>query len=132
MPTMRGRNQVDAASGTMPRRPKTKPIRAFVEASRRSIASVMVAPMPDSGAVDRGDHRLRQGMDRQRHPAAGVAHAVVVRRLGEVGAQLLGRGPDALVEAEDVALGGEVHPGAERAAGAGDDHGADGVVAGRR
>ena len=29
----------------------------------------------DRGAVDRGDHRLGQGVDRQRHAAAGVAHA---------------------------------------------------------
>ena len=49
MPTIRGRNQLDAASGTMPSRPKTKPIRAFVEASRRSMPSVIVAPMPTRG-----------------------------------------------------------------------------------
>ena len=48
---MRGRNHVDAASGTMPRRPKTKPIRALVEAIRMSIASVMVAPMPTAGPL---------------------------------------------------------------------------------
>jgi hypothetical protein len=51
MPTIRGRNHVDAASGTMPSRPKTKPIRAFVEASRRSIARVIVAPMPTAGPL---------------------------------------------------------------------------------
>ena len=51
MPTIRGRNQVDAASGTMPSRPKTKPIRAFVEASRRSMPSVIVAPMPTAGPL---------------------------------------------------------------------------------
>ena len=42
---------VDAASGTMPSRPKTKPIRALVEASRMSIASVIVAPMPTAGPL---------------------------------------------------------------------------------
>ena len=34
MPTRRGRNQLDAASGLMPRRLKTKPKRAVVEAMR--------------------------------------------------------------------------------------------------
>ena len=48
---MRGRNQVDAASGTIPIRPKTKPIRAWVETSRMSIASVMVAPMPTAAPL---------------------------------------------------------------------------------
>ena len=51
MPTIRGRNQLDAASGTMPRRPNTNPIRAVVEARRRSIASVMVAPIPTAGPL---------------------------------------------------------------------------------
>src|SRR3954468_22015952 len=51
MPTMRGRNQVDAASGTIPSRPNTNPIRALVEASRRSIARVIVAPMPTAGPL---------------------------------------------------------------------------------
>jgi hypothetical protein len=48
---MRGRNHVDAASGTIPSRPNTKPIRALVEASRRSIASVIVAPIPTAGPL---------------------------------------------------------------------------------
>ena len=51
MPTIRGRNHVEAASGTMPSRPKTKPIRALVEAIRMSIASVIVAPMPTAGPL---------------------------------------------------------------------------------
>ena len=46
MPTSLGRNQLDAASGLMPRRLKTKPKRAVVEAMRMSMGSCMVAPMP--------------------------------------------------------------------------------------
>jgi hypothetical protein len=46
MPTIRGRNQEEQASGTMPSRPNTKPMRAVSEASRTSIGRVMVAPMP--------------------------------------------------------------------------------------
>ena len=48
---MRGRKHDEQASGTMPSRPKTKPMRAFVEASRRSMASVIVAPMPTAGPL---------------------------------------------------------------------------------
>ena len=35
----------------MPRREKTKPMRASVEARRMSIGSVMVAPMPTAGPL---------------------------------------------------------------------------------
>src|SRR6476620_11596767 len=49
MPTMRGRNQLEAASGTMPRWENTKPKRAFSDAMRISIASCMVTPMPTAG-----------------------------------------------------------------------------------
>ena len=51
MPTTRGRNQLDAASGTMPRRANTNPIRADSEASRMSIGSVMVTPTPTAGPL---------------------------------------------------------------------------------
>ena len=46
---MRGRNQLEAASGTMPRWENTKPKRAASEAMRISIASCMVTPMPTAG-----------------------------------------------------------------------------------
>jgi hypothetical protein len=82
----------------------------------------------DGGTVDRRDHRLGQLVDGERDLAAGVAHPALERLLGEVVAQVFGRGVDALVEAEHVALRREVHAGAEGAAGAGDDDGADGVV----
>src|SRR5581483_1403424 len=42
IPTTRGRNHDDAASGTNPRRANTKPKRAWSEASRTSIGSVIV------------------------------------------------------------------------------------------
>ena len=48
-PTSRGRNQDEAASGVMPRRAKTKPKRASVEARRMSMASCMVTPTPTAG-----------------------------------------------------------------------------------
>ena len=46
MPTRRGRNQLEQASGVMPRRANTKPNFAPVEASRKSIGSCIVAPTP--------------------------------------------------------------------------------------
>ena len=49
MPTTRGRNQLEHASGTMPRRANTKPNRATSAARRMSIASVIVTPMPTAG-----------------------------------------------------------------------------------
>ena len=51
MPTTRGRNQLEQASGTIPRRAKTKPIFASSAASRTSIASVIVAPTPTAGPL---------------------------------------------------------------------------------
>jgi hypothetical protein len=51
MPTTRGRNQLDAASGVMPRRENTKPKRAALDASRMSIGSCIVAPMPTAAPL---------------------------------------------------------------------------------
>ena len=51
MPTTRGRNQDDAASGTIPTRPKTKPNRADSAAMRMSMGRVRVAPMPTAGPL---------------------------------------------------------------------------------
>src|SRR5205807_997780 len=51
MPTIRGRNQLEHASGTIPRRTNTKPIRASLAARRMSIGSVMVAPTPTAGPL---------------------------------------------------------------------------------
>ena len=51
MPTRRDRNQVDAASGVMPRREKTKPKRASVDASRMSIGICIVTPMPTAAPL---------------------------------------------------------------------------------
>ena len=51
MPTTRGRNQLDAASGTMPRRANTNPNRAAVLASRMSIGNVIVTPTPTAAPL---------------------------------------------------------------------------------
>ena len=51
MPTARGRYQLAQASGTMPRRAKTKPIFASSAASRMSIGSVIVMPTPTAGPL---------------------------------------------------------------------------------
>ena len=51
MPTIRGRNQLDAASGTSPRRAKTKPNFAVSAAILMSAGSVMVAPTPTAGPL---------------------------------------------------------------------------------
>ena len=51
IPTTRGRNQLEAASGTIPRRTNTNPKRALSDASRTSIGSVIVAPTPTAGPL---------------------------------------------------------------------------------
>ena len=51
MPTSRGRNQLEHASGTMPRRLKTKPIFAPSTARRTSMGSVIVIPTPTAGPL---------------------------------------------------------------------------------
>ena len=51
IPTMRGRNQLEQASGTIPRRVKTNPIFAPSAASRMSIGSVIVMPTPTAGPL---------------------------------------------------------------------------------
>ena len=51
MPTTRGRNQLEQASGVMPRRAKTKPKRASLDAMRISMGSSMVAPTPTAGPL---------------------------------------------------------------------------------
>ena len=51
MPTRRGRNQLEQASGTIPRRANTKPMRASSAASRMSMARVIVMPTPTAGPL---------------------------------------------------------------------------------
>ncbi len=60
MPTILGRNQLEQASGTMPRRENTKPKRAVSLAMRISMASCMVAPMPTAGPLTAAITGLRQ------------------------------------------------------------------------
>ena len=127
---MRGRNQVDAASGTMPSRPKTKPIRAFVEASRRSIASVIVAPIPTAGPLIAAITGFGSAW------IASVTLPPVSRTPSSYGASVvrrpeLGRASVASDSSrpKTLPLGGEVHAGAERPPGAGDHDRPDVVVA---
>jgi hypothetical protein len=49
MPTIFGKNQLEHASGTMPRRENTNPKRAVSLAMRTSMASCMVTPTPTAG-----------------------------------------------------------------------------------
>ena len=51
MPTTRGRNQLLHPSGMIPRRTNTNPKRAFVDARRTSIGSVIVAPIPTAAPL---------------------------------------------------------------------------------
>jgi hypothetical protein len=51
IPTIRGRNQLEQASGTIPRLVKTKPNFAFWAAILTSMARVMVTPMPTAGPL---------------------------------------------------------------------------------
>ena len=51
MPTILGRNQLEHASGTIPRRTKTKPKRASSAARRTSIGSVIVTPTPTAAPL---------------------------------------------------------------------------------
>ena len=51
MPTIRGRNQLEPASGTIPRRANTNPMRASSAARRMSIGSVIVIPTPTAGPL---------------------------------------------------------------------------------
>ena len=94
MPTIRGRNQLEQASGTMPRRVNTNPRRASSAASRMSIGRVIVTPTPTAGpliAAISGFLRLEQP---QRQLAAAVA--------GHLGARL------ALAPVERLAPAGEI------------------------
>ena len=110
----------------MPRWENTKPKRA---ASRRD-ADIHRKLHGDADAdrrpVHRRDHGLQAFEDAQRHLAAAVAHlriAVIDLAVG----QPLHR-PAPRVAVEGVGAGGEVGAGAEAAARAGDDDGADVVV----
>ena len=79
-------------------------------------------------AVDGGDDRLLAAENGERKQAAEVAHSLLDLRVAQALAHVLDVGLERLVQAEDVALAGQVHAGAEGPAGAGDDDGADRVV----
>ena len=128
MPTRRGRNQLEQASGTMPRREKTKPKRACVRGDADIHRQLHGGADADGRTVDRGDDGLEAFIDRQRHAAAAVAHALV-GEIGAVGGTGIAFGPvGALFGIEGVGAGRQIGAGAEAAALAGDDDGTDIVV----
>ncbi len=103
---MRGRNQLEVASGTMPNRPKTKPILAVVEARRRSMASVIVAPMPTAAPLIAAITGLGRACTARvtrppvsRTPSWKGASVRCSRRLSGVGSALSSR-PNTLPSAE--------------------------------
>ena len=116
MPTSRGRNQLEHASGTIPRRAKTNPIRASSAARRMSIGSVIVAPTPTAGpliaAITGLVHSNTRSMKRP-PPSRGTRRRSLAL-------------PRPVIER--LAAARQVGAGAEPAAGAGDDHHPDLVV----
>ena len=114
MPTTRGRNQLEQASGMIPRRANTKPMRASSEARRTSIGSVIVAPTPTAGPLMAAITGLVQLKTPQRQFPAVVAGNRV--RLA------------ALAVVEGLAPAAEVGTRAEAPAGTRDDDRVDLVV----
>ena len=114
MPTIRGRNQLEHASGTMPRRAKTNPILAPSATSRMSIGKRHRDADSDRRPIDRRDHRLQRVEDAQRNLTAGVTRYLVPRL--------------AVAPVERVAAPAQVGAGAEAPALAGDDDRAHVVV----
>ena len=86
MPTTRGRNQLEHASGTIPRRANTNPMRALSDARRTSIGSVIVAPIPTAGpliaAITGLVHSKIRSVSRP-PPSRGIESGSVVVALGE-------------------------------------------------
>ena len=74
---MRGRNQLEQASGTIPRRAKTKPILAPSAARRMSIGSVIVMPTPTAGPLIAAITGLVESKMRSATCAAAVARDLV-------------------------------------------------------
>src|SRR3954452_23122500 len=74
---MRGRNQLEAASGTMPRWENTKPKRAASLAIRTSIGSSMVTPMPTAGPFTAAITGFREMEDPRRDGSPAVARRIV-------------------------------------------------------
>ena len=79
MPTTRGRNQLEAASGTIPRLANTKPNRAAVLASLMSIGNVIVTPTPTAAPLIAPMTGLVRLEDPQRQHAPAVARHAAAR-----------------------------------------------------
>ena len=83
----------------------------------------------DRRAVHRADDGLEALIDRQRHPAAAVAHALVAVVDGGVGTGIALGAAGIAVGIEGGGAGGKIGAGAEGPAGAGHDDGAHFIVA---
>ena len=79
MPTRRGRNHDEHASGTMPSRVNTKPNVASGAREARVHRERHRRADTDGRAVHRGDHRLRAVEDAQHDDAAGIAARIAGR-----------------------------------------------------
>ncbi len=117
MPTSRGRNQLEQASGTMPRRANTKPIFAFSDASRMSIGSVIVTPTPTAGPLIAAMTGFFDSKMRKREHASAVADD-----------RLRTRRVTAASVRERLAPTGEIGSRTEAPSASGDDHDAHVVV----
>ena len=115
MPTTRGRNQLEQASVTIPRRANTKPIRALSAARRTSIGKGHGDAHAHGRSVDRRDHELLAVEDAQREHAATVPGHLLAAVLRHLPARL------ALAPVEGLPTALQVRARAEPAALAGVD-----------
>ena len=106
MPTSRGRNHDEHASGTMPRRVNTNPNVALGAAKRASIGSVIDAPTPIAG------------------PFTAAITGLVHSKMRSDDDAARDRGPIRLAAGERPLARPEIGARAERASRAGDDDGA--------
>ena len=116
MPTTRGRNHDEQASGTIPRRANTNPNLAVADARRTSNGRVIVMPTPTAGPLIAPITGLVHDEEPQRHEAALVAVAAV-GLLHDAG----GGGTGAAVVERGVAPA-EVGAGTERPTAPGNHH----------
>jgi len=111
IPTMRA--QEPARTGfrrDTPILPNTKPIRAFSDASRTSIASVIVAPMPTAAPLIAPITGFLQAKILSVTRSASVADAVKNFGIIQPPIHVLERRTQRLVQAEHVARSREVRP----------------------
>src|SRR3954466_4478419 len=137
MPTTRGRKYDEQASGTIPRRAKTNPKRAFSLAMRMSIGSVIVTPTPTAGpliAPMTGFLQAKIRSETSPPPSRGTPESAITSLPPRLNVSPpprrppRGGDPAAAPGADRPPATRQVGPGAEPPTGAGDDHGAHVVV----